>query len=348
MSVESFIQALPKVELHIHLEGAVQRDTLLMIAEQNEINTTVKNFRQIVSDLENPDYQHLDQLAREVSAWLQEPQDLARVVYDLGVMLSKQNIRYAEVSVNPALYMHNNLSFEAFLEAINDGRERAEKGWGARMSWVLTIPRDEPRRADDVLRWASSANGRKGGIVAMGLTGREDAQPVGQFERAFRNAEKKFLPRVPHAGDELGVEGILEVLQLLAPDRLFDGWGAAEAPDVLRILAEKEIPLDVSMARALCMGWVQSYADYPLRRLYDEGVKLTVGSDMPTFFKTNLVGEYLAVVEHCGFSVDELEELALNAVRYSLLPADEKQALLKTFEQEYAELRVAHIVEQAT
>jgi adenosine deaminase len=134
----------------------------------------------------------------------------------------------------------------------------------------------------------------------------------------------------------------------LNPDRLFDGWGAADAPDVLQLLTEREIPLDVSMARALCFGAISTYAQYPLRHLYDEGVKLTIGSDMPSLYKTSLSDEYLAAVEHVGFAIDELEELALNAIRFSLLPAEDKETLLTRFTEEYAQLRSEHITTETT
>ena len=343
MSVESYIRAMPKVELHLHLEGAMQKNTLLMIAEQNDIPATMKHFDDWVRLLDNPEYERLDEITRTVSAWLQHPDDLTRLVYDLGVALKDQNVRYAEVSVNPVLYTENGISFDQFLAAINDGRDRVERAWGVRIGWILTIPRDQPRKADDIIRWATSAAGRKGGVVAVGLSGREDAQPVGQFERAFRAAEKKMLPRAPHAGEVLGAEGILEVIHMLNPDRLYDGWGAADAPDVLKLLVDTPIPLSVSLARALCFGQVSVYADYPLRHLYDEGVILTIGSDMPSSYKSSLVDEYLAVVEHCGFDVDEMEIIALNAVRTSFMPDNDKQTMLDSFTEEYARLRAEHI-----
>ena len=348
MSLESYIQAMPKVELHVHLDGAMQQHTLLVIAEQNEVAELHKDFDEWVDLLDNPDNDRLDEIVRMASAWLLQPDDLARVVYDLGVALSKQNVRYAEVSVNPSHYMQHGLSFEGFLDAINDGRDRAERGWKIQMAWVLTISRDEPRSSDEISRWATSAFARKGAVVALGLSGREDAQPLGQFERAFRTAEKKDIARVPHAGDILGAEGILEALDILDPDRIIDGWGAADAPDVLERLAGQEIPLDVSLGRAVAAGWVSSYSEYPLRRLYDEDVKLIIGSDMPSLFHTTLSDEYLAVVEHCGFEVSELEELALNAVRYSRLSAKEKATMLAEMAQTYETLRTEHITLETT
>jgi adenosine deaminase len=348
MSVESYVRAMPKVELHVHLEGAMQKNTLLLIAEQNEINETTKHFDEWVRLLDNPDFSRLDEIVTTVSSWLQQPEDITRIVYDLGVTLKEHNVLYAEVSVKPSLYMESGITFEQFLAAINDGRDRVERAWGVRLAWIFTIPRDQPRKADDILRWATNASSRKGGVVALGLSGREDVQPIGQFERAFRSAEKKALPRAPHAGDVLGAEGILEAIHNLAPDRIYDGWGSADAPDVLKLLVEEHISLNVSLGQAVSLGWVSTYSSYPLRSLYDDGVVLTIGADMPSLYKTSLTDEYLAVVEHNDFSVDELEELVLNAVRTSFMSDEDKKALLEKFTQEYARLRAEHIAPQMT
>jgi adenosine deaminase len=271
------------------------------------------------------------------------------VIYDLGVALRDQNVHYAEVSVDPVLYTENGISFEQFMSAIDDGRSRVERAWGVRMGWIFTIPRDQPRKADDVIRWATSATSRKSGVVGVGLSEHEAVQPVGQFERAFHTAEKKLLPRTVHAGDAQAAEGILETVHMLMPDRLYDGWGAADAPDVINLLVERNISLSISLAKALCSGRVAVYADYPLRHLYDEGVTLTIGSDKPSYYKSTLTDEYLAVVEHMDFSLEELEELALNAIRTAFLPSDEQEAMLASFTEEYAQLRALHIApEQAT
>ncbi|MCB9451748.1 MAG: adenosine deaminase family protein [Anaerolineaceae bacterium] len=343
MSVESFIRAMPKAELHIHLEGAIRLETLRVIAEQNDIPETLKRYADWLDLVENPDYSRLDEIVQAISQWLQTPDDLSLMAYELGVFLAKQNVKYAEVHVNPVLYIENGFSFEQFITAISDGRDRAQRGWGIRMVWILTMTRDNPRRSDDILRWASSAAGRKVGVIGVGLSGPEDAQPIGQFERAFRNAEKKELPLVTRAGDVLGAEGILEIIETAHPSRLMDGWGSADAPDALHRLRDDHIPLDICIARQLCLGHLESYAAYPLRQLYDEGIILTVNSDLPSFYKTTLNDEYLAVVEHCDFALGEVEELALNAVRSSLLPDDERTALLASFQAAYTILRNEHL-----
>jgi adenosine deaminase len=345
MSIENYIFAMPKAELNVYLEGAVRNSTWMMIAEQNEIPAESKEYNAWVQSLDDPDYGQLDELVQGITEWLRYPEDLTRLVYDLGVSLSKQNVKYAEVSVNVALFMQASLTFDEFLSALNDGRDRAERGWGIRIRWILTVPRSQPRQADEILRWATSATGKRGGVVAFGLIGDEDAQPVGQFERAFNAAQKKDVPRVVQAGTARGAEGVLEALQQLNASRIVDGWGVADAPDAIKMLDEQDIPLVVSMGRALCHGWVKEYKAYPLQHLFDQNIKLVISADMPNLYKTELSDEYLAAVEHCGLSLEELDELAINALRVSYLPEEDKAAMIADFKKAYNQLRAEHIGE---
>ncbi|GAB4510655.1 MAG: adenosine deaminase [Anaerolineae bacterium] len=339
MDVAKFVQAMPKVELNVRLEGAFNLETLLTIAEENDIPTTMKKYRTFVDQLKRPDTHRLDDLLQTVLKWMSYPDDITRLVYDVGVYLHKQNVRYAEVNVTPLLSSLPGQTFEQYLEALNDGRSRVERGWGVKMAWVFTVPRNEPRYADETSRWTASTNARKNHVVGFGVIGPEKSQPSGQFERAFTTAHKKTVPTVIQAGDALGGEGVLDVLNHLAPSRIIDGWGTVDAPDVLDKLSQQEVPLVVSMARALSLNWTSSYATYPLRRLYDENVKVVLSADMPTFFHSTLNDEYVAAVEHGGLTLAELEEVALNAVRYSQLPEDEKDALITEFELTYQVLR---------
>lgn len=347
MSVKDFIQAMPKVELHLHLEGAIQKERLLIIAEQNEIAEQIKHFQDWVRLLDKPDYERLYEIVQTTIQWLQHPEDLTHVAYELGVSLAKQNVRYAEVSVNPTNFTENGWTFEQFLGALNDGRNRAERGWGVQMRWILTIGRDQPRHADEVVRWASSNASQSSGVVGIGLSGPERAQPVGQFERAFKTAAKKQIARSVHAGESNGAEGVLEVLRELEPTRVIDGWGAADSLEVRQMLIDQNIPLDICLKRAICHGWVSDYSQYPLRQLYDDGVPIVLGTDMPWFYKTTLNDEYLAVVQHSGLGIEELEQIALNAVHASQIPEPERTAMAESFKQEYTQLREEYLSEEA-
>ncbi|MBZ0294991.1 MAG: hypothetical protein K8L99_20680 [Anaerolineae bacterium] len=345
MSIENFIHEMPKVELNIRLEGALLEDRLLVIAEQNEIEETLKGFAAWAELVKNPDYTRIEEIIPVITSWLQQPEDVAHVVYELGVTLAKQNVRYAEISVNPALFTENGFTFETLLAALNDGRDRAQRGWGIRMGWILAISRDNPRTADEIARWASNVASKKGGVIGLGLVGQEDAQPIGQFERAFHTAAKKDVPRLPNAGSILAGDGIVQVMEHLAPDRIADGWGAIDSAEAMDALLENHVPLNIFMTRALRAGQIESYADYPLRRLLDDEIVLALGTGMPALYHTSIEDEYLAAVEQGGLSLEELQTLALNAVRMSCLSATEKQAMVSEFEEAYAMLSAESVTD---
>lgn len=346
MSVKDYIDAMPKVALRVRLEGIYRKETLLMIAEQNDIASTVKKFEKQTALLDDPSPNQFDELIQTVGGWLQHPDDLVRLVYDMGVLLAKQNVKYAEVYVNPSLHMLANMTFDDFIRTLNDGRDRVERGWGVRIQWIINIPRNEPRRSDEALRWASSATGRHGGIVGIALSGSADSQPIGQFERAFVNAKKKEVQTASFAGDKNSVSDVQETLEILHPDRLLDGWGILESSDLADQVVSEEIPVDFALSRAVRLGFVADYDKLPLRQLYDDNFKLTISADMPSIYQTTLSDEYLLAVEKGGLSIEELEEIALNAIAYSFLSEDDKAQMREEFLQEYKRLRDEYLTEE--
>lgn len=347
MSIESFIRAMPKVELNVRLEGAINPDTLIMIAEQNDVSATYKTTRQYqawLKLLHEPDPARSDEIARTTAAWLKDPEDIARAVYELGVSFSKQNVHYAEVTVNPAIFTDNDMTFETLMASLSDGRDKALRGWQVEINWILAIPRDRPRKADDIARWATSATARKHNVVAISLVGDEDVQPVGQFRRAFGMAQKRELPRVTHALSDKNPEPLQEVLQLVLPSRINDVWYGHNDPDVVNELAEQDLPIVVTPSREVALKRIKSVADYPFNTFY-ERVPLVISASMPTMYKTTLVDELLALAQHHALTSDQLEELCLNSVRYSFLEDATKDAMLADFQAQFEALRHEHLAD---
>lgn len=346
MSVREFIKAIPKVELNVQLTGAMNKETLLMIARQNGVPDELKHFESWVELLDNPDPNRFDEIAEVTGKWIKYPEDIAHIVYDLGVALSKQNVRYAEVMVAPSYFMEvDGMGIEALIEALNDGRDRALRGWNVDMSWIFCVPRDNPRSGDDVARWATGATARKGHVVALGLIGQEDAQPVGQFRRAYTTARKKEILTVAHAGSTIGVEGILPALEELEPNRLTDSWGLHEDDAILKEVVDADIPVVVSMTRALKLGLIDKMSDYPLQKLYDSNLKIMLSSGMPSLYQTNLSEEYIKVHEDCGLEIDEIVDLAKRSIQYSFMDEDANADLLAKFDDEVQTARTQYLTQ---
>jgi adenosine deaminase len=344
MSLETFIRAMPKVEPYVHFEGAIPRDTLLMLAEENDIAGSMKPraYNDLINALAKPDISKIDELANTYASWLKHAEDLVRVVYDMGLAFSRQNIRYAEINISPALYTDNGMAFEAFLEAINDGRDRVERAWKVKMNWILTIPRDRPRKGDDVAKWVTSATSRKNNVVGIGLSGREDAQPAGQFAKPFATVEKKGMGRIAHARTFSHVEPIQETLQALNPARITESWGIADDPETLEFIAQRDVTLVAVPVRELRLGRITSYAEYPLPKLLDH-IKVTIGTGMPSLYHTTLTEEWVGLGVQHNLTLNELETLTRNAVSGTFLGDDEKKALQDEFVRQFSQLSAEHL-----
>ncbi len=342
MTIESFIRAMPKVEINLRLEGAIDNNALVIIAEQNDVPLATKPNKALLKLLTQPDFSQLDDLLRRSSKWLQQPEDFTRVVYEAGVSLAKQNVRYAEIGIAPSLYAENAMTFEQLLTALNDGRARVERAWNVQIRWVLNVFRDEPRKLDDIVRWASSTAAIKGGVVGIGLIGREVRGWVEEFERPFRTAQKKDLSRSVEVLDNHN--DIQRIIQEYAPERVICAAAIAENDDIMRYTSDKHARLNVCMAHSIATGKIASYSSFPLRRLVDDGAIISLGTGLPSFYHSTLVQEYLAVVQDIGLSISELETIGLNAIAASFMADENKAAMTTDFKAAYAQLRAEHDV----
>jgi adenosine deaminase len=344
MSVKSFIEALPKVELHIHLEGGFDISRLLLIADQYDVPETMKHYADWVKLLNKPDYHRLYDLIRTVAGWVRDADDLSRLVYDLGTHLHKQNVRYAEVGICPALYPNVPLDFEAFFAALNDGRDRAERAWGIRMAWVFNLLREDAGKIEGAVRWTGSIHAQRSGVIGIALVGRDDANiPAAQYERFFRPNEHQQRVRAVRVGEMGGVAGVRTALEALQPNRVLDARGLADDPSVMEMVAARNIPVLISPTRYLRQHWAGANT-LPLRALLDAGVPLIIGSDMPSLYQTTLNAEYLIAVESGGLTLDDVKACGLRAIAFSLLSEADKEEMTAQYEEAFEGLRVEHQV----
>ncbi|MGJ3240440.1 MAG: adenosine deaminase family protein [Anaerolineae bacterium] len=341
MSVETAIRALPKVDLHVQFEGAISKDFVLLVVEQTDVARNykkAKDYRNIMDDFKNPNFNRIDEIVREVSAWVNHPDDIARAVYDLAVTYSKQNVKYAEVAVNPAIYTDLGMSFQTLMEALSDGADRAQRAWGVKLSWILSMPRERPRKSDDIARWATSATASKNNVVAMSISGREDAQPIAQFKKAFQTAEKQGLPRITHLFSYPDADSFNGVLEIVMPDRITDAWGLLDDGEAISYLVEHDIPVLVTPSRELKLGRIKQIADYPIQEMLEHGLNVTIGSGMPAMFETTITDEYLKLAE-AGVTLPEIQLLIRNGIRAAYLPDEDRTDLMVEFEQAIIELQ---------
>lgn len=347
MSLETFIRAMPKVELHLHLEGSIRPATLLELARRNQVALPARTLDELREFYHFTNFAHFIKVYSLILNCLRTPDDFALIAAELGATMAAQNIRYAEVTWSPITHVgRTGYSFADLLAGVNQGRMAALAEHGVEMRWITDIVRNLHGRVEDGMRTAEMAvYGRDHGVVALGLGGLETGFPPELFPAPFAYARAHGLHSVPHAGEASGPESVWGALRSLQAERIGHGIRAIEDPALVEHLRERQIPLEVCPTSNVCTGVVASITEHPIRRLFDAGVYITVNSDDPPMFNTTLTDEYLVLAREFGFTADEIERLVLNGVRATLLDADRRAELERAFRVELTTLRRAHLDE---
>jgi adenosine deaminase len=338
MSLVSFIRAMPKVELHVHMEGSIQPETLLTLARRNNVALpadTVEGLRQWYTFT---DFPHFIEIYGVICDCLRTPDDIELIAREFLAGQAAQHILYSEVTYTGFAQYKNGIPFSEQLAALNRTRAWAEAELGVTMGLVIDIARNvTPEEGLMVADWAIGGLGK--GVVAFGLGGPEVGNPPEKFKAAFDRARAAGLPSVPHAGETVGPESIWGALRALQADRIGHGVRCLEDPRLVEELRDRQTPLEVCPTSNVCLKVVPRLADHPLPRLLAEGLYVTVNSDDPPMFNTTLTDEYLASAAAFQFNRETIEQLVFNAVRASLLPAAAKAELENRFTAEFAQLR---------
>ncbi|MGL5927494.1 MAG: adenosine deaminase [Dermatophilaceae bacterium] len=326
--LQAFVDALPKVELHVHHVGSAPPATVARLAERYAGSTPVPADPNRLSQFFTfTDFAHFVEVYLAVVDLLRDPQDLADLTYDVGAGLAAQQVRYAEVTLTPFSSIARGIPAAAYCEAVEDARRRVARDHGTELRWCFDFPGDYGSRAADVTLDVA-VNLRPEGLVSFGVGGGEAGVPRSQFASHFRAARAEGLRSVPHAGESTGPETIWDALRHLDPDRIGHGIAAARDEALLQHLAERQIALEVCPTSNVCTRSVPSLAEHPLPTLVAAGVPVTINSDDPPMFSTSLNQEYLVAASLLGLDVDGVAELARQGVRRAFLADAGKAAIL--------------------
>lgn len=343
---KQFVASMPKAEIHIHLEGAIQPETVLKLAERHHRLDRLPSTD--VADLKNwftfTDFPHFVQIYVTIQDMLRTAEDFSLIAYENGADMAAQNIRYRELTFTA--YTHTDLQdkglvIEEVMAGLEDGRSRAKRDFGVEMRWVFDIPRNlsfpqrdgihyDPRPADKTLAYA--LYGLDYGVVGFGLGGHEVYAPPEPFAHAFAKAKEAGLLSVPHAGETMGPGSVWGSLRELQADRIGHGVRSIEDPTLIAILKERQIPLEINPTSNACLHIYPSFEQHPFRQLDDMGLLVTVNSDDPPLFNTNLVQEYELLAAQFGYDEANLARIARNAFTCAGVEDDVKQRLLVEFE----------------
>lgn len=340
MNLTQLIEQMPKVELHVHLEGAVQPATLLHLARKNGITLPVTTEAEVRQWYTFTDFAHFVEIYFAISECIETPDDLEYVAREFLRGQAAQNILYSEVIFTPYIhYMQKGVSFRDQLAAIQRAIAWARRELGVTMAMVVDIDRQTtPEEGVTVAHWAISAMHEHDGVIGLGLGGPEIGHPPQKHQPAFDLAYEAGLPALIHAGETEGPASIWGALATLHPHRILHGVRCIEDPSLVDRLAELQIALDVCPVSNLCLNVFPSIEQHPLPYLIQRGLNITINSDDPPMFNTSLTNDYQVIAKAFDLDAETIRTLSLSAVENSLLPAEAKASLLRRFERDFDRL----------
>ncbi|HEV7519377.1 MAG TPA: adenosine deaminase [Thermoanaerobaculia bacterium] len=337
MSLERFVLRMPKVELHVHLEGAMRPAVLLELARRNGIDLPARDEAGLKRWFRFRDFEQFVKIYLTCSSALRNPEDFELLALDFLAEQAYQKVVYSEVHFTIGTHVAAGRDGEAIRQALAAAMAEGERRYGVEMRLIPDIVRNVgPALADTTLEWALA--GRESGVVALGLSGSEARFGNEPFARHFQAAEAAGLHRVAHAGEHAGPESIRSALELCHPERIGHGVRAVEDPGLVAELARRQMPLEVCPGSNVALGVYPTLAAHSFDRLRRAGVPLSVNTDDPAFFGTNLTREYLRLHATWGYGPAELAGFSLAALRQSFLPAERKAEMERDFRARFGSL----------
>jgi adenosine deaminase/aminodeoxyfutalosine deaminase len=319
----SFIQSLPKAELHLHLEGSVTPETLVELRRRHGKESTIAEAEALY---QYKDFTGFLMAFKTVTEDLQTPEDYELITYRLMEQLKTQNVLHAEVYVSVGVCLWRKQDFDAIFVGLERGRARGEKDFGVSLLWIFDAVRQfgaEAARA--VFELAAKYRDHK--VVGIGIGGDELKAPPELFREQYAYAAAQGLRLTAHAGESAGPESIWGALNLGA-ERIGHGLTAAQDPELIEELAQRQIPIEICLTSNLRTGCCPQLRDHPMRKYFDQGLMLTLNSDDPAMFGTSLNREYELAQTEFGFTDEHLRELARNSFEASFLAAEKKVEFL--------------------
>lgn len=323
---DDWFERVPKVELHLHLEGAIPLPALWQLIEKYGGDEATPSPAVLAERFRYRDFPHFLETWMWKNRFLRELDDFTLVAEAVARHLRAQNIRYVEAFYSPPDFAGHGLDVAGITAAVRAGLDRVP---GIRIALVADVVRnygaEQAARTLDAL-----AEVHDQGVIGIGIGGSEADYPPELFAAVFERARSLGFHTSAHAGEGAGAPSIWGAIRALGAERLGHGTRAAEDPALLDYLAEKRVPLEMCPISNVCTAVVPDLAAHPIRRFVDQGLLVTVNTDDPAMFDTSLAHEYRELARVHGFTPAEIRTLIDNAVEASWLATADKAELRRT------------------
>jgi adenosine deaminase/aminodeoxyfutalosine deaminase len=336
----AWLRRLPKAELHLHLEGTVSPETLVELSRRSALETPPLDLVEAEKLYRYTDFSGFMLAFKAVTARLRTPEDYELITYRMMAQLAAQGVVHAEVYVSVGVVYYwrkaeleaDPFVFDKIFRGMEAGRIRGERDFGVSVYWIFDAVRHfGTEEAARVFQKAAELRAEFPSVIGIGIGGDERRTGAEPFKQLYAEAREAGLRLTAHAGETVGPESIWAALNIGA-ERIGHGLTAIEDPDLMQVLAERQIPIEICISSNFRTVCCVPAALHPVRSYFDAGLMITLNSDDPAMFESDLEAEYLLAQREFDFSKEHLRELAANSFEASFLPAEEKVKYLRRLE----------------
>ncbi|MCF7740320.1 MAG: adenosine deaminase [Candidatus Marinimicrobia bacterium] len=332
-----FIKSLPKVDLHCHLDGSLRINTILELAEKNNVelpSTDPKELKKHVSVMDQnitlPEYIDMFDLTLSV---LQTYDALKRTAYELAEDASKENILYIEVRYSPILHTEGDLSTMETVDAVLEGLEKAEEDFNIKTGLIICGIRNiSPEVSYKLAEVAVAYKNR--GVVGFDLAGVEENFPAKDHREAFYLILDNNINTTIHAGEDYGPESIHQALHYCGAHRIGHGVKLKKDGDLLNYVNDHRVPLEICLTSNIHTGSVDKIDNHPFKFYYDYGLRVTLNTDNRLISNTTLTDEYMLAYKHFDLDIPDFKEIIINSFKSAFLPHRTRTELIKKIANE--------------
>lgn len=336
MDIEALIRALPKVEQHLHIVGSVRPETLLWLQKEGGLEKPFESVEEVRRFFRYRDFSHFITVYKTVFRCITQEDQFERITYEMLEDEARCNVRCVEASFSAPDHVRVGLDYGLMLDAINRGVHRGHRAFGIHCNLRIDLVRDYgPAAGMQVLEWIEK---KSDNIVSIDIGGSEDRFPPRPFAGVYQRAKEMGLRLVAHAGEAAGPNSVWDAINYLSVERIGHGVAASRDPRLIDCLLRRDITIETCPTSNLRTGVVPSLQKHPIRTFFDKRIRVTVNTDDPSLFHTDMNNEYLQLHRQLNFRVPELFKLTLNALDSSFLSETQKTQMRESFGEEYRKL----------
>lgn len=324
--MKEWLKALPKVELHLHIEGSLEPELMFALAERNAITLPYASVEEIRAAYDFDDLQSFLDLYYQGMAVLRTADDFFDLAMDYFRRAQAEGVVHVELSFDPQAHLARGIEMDVQFEGLTRAMRQAEREWGLSTALIMSFLRDRP--AEEAMAVFELAGPYLELLDAVGLDSAERDNPPSKFAEVFARAKLLGLPRVAHAGEEGPAEYIRQALDVLEVCRIDHGVRCLEDPQLVARMRESQIPLTVCPLSNLRLKVVDDMRDHPLPALLDAGLKLTINSDDPAYFGGGVLDNYVACYHAFDWDKATFRGLARNAIDVAFMDEERRRRLL--------------------